>query len=76
MDEKQLRHARESQGISPSVEVVDDFEDETARQEAELLERVRDLGRAVTAADHRAIYESSARDVAGFLERQGQQSAS
>ena len=56
------RSAEIQTGIS-STETMDD-------QDAKTLETVQRWARAVTAADHRAIYESSGRDYNGWRERQ------
>jgi hypothetical protein len=75
MGNAETNHSNEGQ-TTRQPEMIDSLDTETARREAELIETAHRWGKAVTAAEHKAIYESSARDVAGWLERRGQQEAS
>ena len=69
MSEIDSNRSSETHTDSTSTEIRDAADVKT-------LETARRWAQAVTAAEHKAIYQSSGRDYAGWLERQTEQQAS
>ena len=78
MREAEISHSREERTIDqPSPFIINPDAEMAARAlaEAKLLREVRQRNKSTTSAEHKAIYESSARDIAAFIEREGQDKA-